>query len=158
MSQLSRYYGSLLDAYFHSISIVFTFSYSPKHLVQENVIVVTFNYRLSALGFLYLPEAGIYGNAALKDQVIVSIPQWKTHLNNSHPPFSVWYSNGSMIISNTLVAIQKMLHYLDKVLAVSQHTFIHCRRIQSSFNIEYSVTSCCFHWMVLSFTANIFIK
>lgn len=37
--------------------------------MQENVIVVTFNYRLSALGFLYLPEAGIYGNAALKDQV-----------------------------------------------------------------------------------------
>lgn len=44
-------------------------SYSPELLVQENVIVVTFNYRLSALGFLYLPEAGIYGNAALKDQV-----------------------------------------------------------------------------------------
>lgn len=44
-------------------------SYSPEHLVQEDVVVVTFNYRLSALGFLYLPETGIYGNAALKDQV-----------------------------------------------------------------------------------------
>lgn len=114
--------------------IVFTFSYSPEHLVQENVIVVTFNYRLSALGFLYLPEAGIYGNAALKDQVSVLIPQRKTHLNHSHSLFSVWYSNGSMIISSSLVAIQTMLHYLDKVLAVSQHTFIHCRRIRSLFN------------------------
>lgn len=54
---------------FHVIENVIFFSYSPEHLVQENVIVVTFNYRLSALGFLYLPEAGIYGNAALKDQV-----------------------------------------------------------------------------------------
>lgn len=53
----------------------FRCSYSPEHLVQENVIVVTFNYRLSALGFLYLPEAGIYGNAALKDQVSALIPQ-----------------------------------------------------------------------------------
>lgn len=48
---------------------LFGSSYSPEHLVQENVILVTCNYRLSALGFLYLPEAGIYGNAALKDQV-----------------------------------------------------------------------------------------
>lgn len=46
-------------------------SYSPEHLVRENVILVTCNYRLSVLGFLYLPEAGIYGNAALKDQVSV---------------------------------------------------------------------------------------
>lgn len=36
--------------------------------------MVTFNYRLSALGFLYLPEAGIYGNAALKDQVSLIEP------------------------------------------------------------------------------------
>lgn len=30
--------------------------------------MVTLNYRLGALGFLSLPEAGIYGNAGLKDQ------------------------------------------------------------------------------------------
>lgn len=53
------------------VAFGFACSYSPEHLVQEDVIVVTFNYRLSALGFLYLPEAGIYGNAALKDQVSV---------------------------------------------------------------------------------------
>lgn len=47
-------------------------SYCPKYLVQENVIVVTLNYRLGALGFLCLPEAGISGNAGLKDQVTYS--------------------------------------------------------------------------------------
>uniref|UniRef100_A0A1I8PVQ4 Carboxylesterase type B domain-containing protein n=1 Tax=Stomoxys calcitrans TaxID=35570 RepID=A0A1I8PVQ4_STOCA len=42
--------------------------YLPLSLMQEDVIVVTFNYRLGALGFLYLPEEGIWGNAGLKDQ------------------------------------------------------------------------------------------
>lgn len=42
--------------------------YGPRFLVQEGVVVVTFNYRLGPLGFLYLPEKGIYGNMGLKDQ------------------------------------------------------------------------------------------
>lgn len=44
--------------------------YSPEYIVQEDVIVVTINYRLGALGFLYLPQEGISGNAGLKDQVL----------------------------------------------------------------------------------------
>lgn len=46
------------------------FSYSPEYLVQEGVVVVTCNYRLGPFGFLCLPEAGIQGNAGIKDQVI----------------------------------------------------------------------------------------
>lgn len=46
-----------------------TYSYWPLHLLQEDVVVVTLNYRLGAFGFLVLPEAGIWGNAGLKDQV-----------------------------------------------------------------------------------------
>ncbi|XP_053674697.1 esterase B1-like [Anopheles nili] len=42
--------------------------YLPNYLVQEGVIVVTLNYRLGVLGFLCLPDAGIAGNAGLKDQ------------------------------------------------------------------------------------------
>lgn len=35
---------------------------------MENVIVVTINYRLQALGFMTIPSMGIPGNAGLKDQ------------------------------------------------------------------------------------------
>ena len=42
--------------------------YSPEYLLQEDVVVVTMNYRLHALGFACLPKMGISGNAGLKDQ------------------------------------------------------------------------------------------
>lgn len=45
--------------------------YNPEYLVQEGVVVVTFNYRLGPLGFLCLPPVGIYGNMGLKDQLLV---------------------------------------------------------------------------------------
>ncbi|XP_058123887.1 juvenile hormone esterase [Anopheles coustani] len=45
--------------------------YSPEYLLQEDVVVVTLNYRLGALGFLHLPSQGIEGNAGLKDQLMV---------------------------------------------------------------------------------------
>ncbi|EDS30389.1 para-nitrobenzyl esterase [Culex quinquefasciatus] len=42
--------------------------YCPRFLVQEGVVVVTFNYRIGPLGFLCLPSKGIHGNMGLKDQ------------------------------------------------------------------------------------------
>ncbi|XP_053674681.1 uncharacterized protein LOC128724987 [Anopheles nili] len=45
--------------------------YSPEYLLQEDVVVVTLNYRLGTLGFLHLPSQGIEGNAGLKDQLMV---------------------------------------------------------------------------------------
>lgn len=46
--------------------------YGPDYLMKENVILVTFNYRLSSLGFLSLcdPACEVPGNAGLKDQVL----------------------------------------------------------------------------------------
>ncbi|XP_055528117.1 cholinesterase 1-like [Wyeomyia smithii] len=45
--------------------------YCPNYLVQESMVVVTFNYRLGPLGFMYLPSKGIHGNMGLKDQRMV---------------------------------------------------------------------------------------
>lgn len=43
--------------------------YSPEYLIEKDVIVVTINYRIGPFGFLSLPQAGIAGNAGLKDQL-----------------------------------------------------------------------------------------
>ncbi|EAT34191.2 AAEL013543-PA, partial [Aedes aegypti] len=45
--------------------------YGPEFLLQEEVVVVTCNYRLGTFGFLCLPSVGIYGNMGLKDQRLV---------------------------------------------------------------------------------------
>ncbi|KAK3914716.1 Esterase FE4 [Frankliniella fusca] len=44
--------------------------YGPDFLVEAGVVVVTFNYRLGALGFLSTGSAEAPGNAGLKDQVM----------------------------------------------------------------------------------------
>ena len=46
--------------------------YGPDYFVEEEVVLVTFNYRLYAFGFLSLddPALGIPGNAGMKDQVL----------------------------------------------------------------------------------------
>lgn len=47
--------------------------YSPDYLLMSDIVVVTFNYRVGPLGFLYLndPELDTPGNAGLKDQLMV---------------------------------------------------------------------------------------
>lgn len=54
---------------FHSGSAS-TNLYGPDFLMQKEVVLVTFNYRLSALGFMSFedPSLKVPGNAALKDQ------------------------------------------------------------------------------------------
>lgn len=44
--------------------------YSPNHLVRENVIVVSFNYRLTFFGFLTTGDQHAQGNYGLKDMVL----------------------------------------------------------------------------------------
>ncbi|XP_063223164.1 pyrethroid hydrolase Ces2a-like [Bacillus rossius redtenbacheri] len=44
--------------------------YGPDYLVAEDVVLVTINYRLGALGFLYLEGCDVTGNNGLRDQVM----------------------------------------------------------------------------------------
>uniref|UniRef100_A0A0K8TUN9 Carboxylic ester hydrolase n=1 Tax=Epiphyas postvittana TaxID=65032 RepID=A0A0K8TUN9_EPIPO len=43
--------------------------YGPKFFLQEDVVLVTLNYRLEVLGFLTLDTPEVPGNAGMKDQV-----------------------------------------------------------------------------------------
>lgn len=43
--------------------------YGPQFLVRQGVVLVTFNYRLEALGFLCLDTEDLPGNVGMKDQV-----------------------------------------------------------------------------------------
>ncbi|XP_011557003.3 juvenile hormone esterase [Plutella xylostella] len=43
--------------------------YGPEYLVAKGVMVVTFNYRLGALGFLSLNTSAVPGNAGLRDML-----------------------------------------------------------------------------------------
>lgn len=47
--------------------------YSPDYLLMADIVLVTFNYRMGALGFLSLKnkELNVPGNAGLKDQLMV---------------------------------------------------------------------------------------
>ncbi|KAJ0180161.1 hypothetical protein K1T71_004752 [Dendrolimus kikuchii] len=45
-------------------------TYGPEYLFLHNVILVTLNYRLEALGFLCLDTPEVPGNAGIKDQVL----------------------------------------------------------------------------------------
>ncbi|KAJ8716842.1 hypothetical protein PYW07_003469 [Mythimna separata] len=44
--------------------------YGPDYFIEKNVVVVTINYRLGALGFLSIGSNDVPGNAALKDQAL----------------------------------------------------------------------------------------
>ncbi|XP_076169614.1 esterase B1-like isoform X1 [Ptiloglossa arizonensis] len=44
--------------------------YGPDFFMEQNVTIVSMNYRLGTLGFLYLNNTNVMGNAAPKDQVL----------------------------------------------------------------------------------------
>ncbi|KAJ2953331.1 hypothetical protein O0L34_g919 [Tuta absoluta] len=46
------------------------FLYGPDHLMGGNIVLVTLNYRLGALGFLSMENDEVSGNMGLKDQVL----------------------------------------------------------------------------------------
>ncbi|XP_063367447.1 juvenile hormone esterase-like isoform X2 [Cydia amplana] len=49
-------------------------AHGPQYLVKENVVVITFNYRIGAFGFLSLNSTSVPGNAGLRD--MVTLLQW----------------------------------------------------------------------------------
>lgn len=61
--------------YFHGGAFVMgggaSYFFGPDNVVQEDVILVTFNYRLGAFGFLATDDRASAGNMGLQDQILV---------------------------------------------------------------------------------------
>uniref|UniRef100_A0A182SHG7 Carboxylic ester hydrolase n=1 Tax=Anopheles maculatus TaxID=74869 RepID=A0A182SHG7_9DIPT len=86
-----------------------SFLYDPIYFMEQRVVIVTFNYRLGPLGFLSFPEAGIEGNAGLKDQLLVL--QW---IQQNIAPFG-GDPNNVTLFGESAGAKAAYLHYLSPV-------------------------------------------
>ncbi|KAL4707365.1 hypothetical protein ACJJTC_005294 [Scirpophaga incertulas] len=78
MSQKQHVAGLPILVFVHGGGFAFgsgdTDLHGPEYLVSKGVIVVTFNYRLNALGFLSLGTRRVPGNAGLRD--IATLLRW----------------------------------------------------------------------------------
>lgn len=123
---------SFLKHFFEKINSNLNISYSPEYLVQEDVVVVTLNYRLGVLGFLCLPDAGISGNAGLKDQLAAM--KW---VNKNISKFGGDASNITVIthncLRNTVNYNVLSYSYSEKVLERDQLAFIYCVKSHGNF-------------------------
>ncbi|KAJ0173407.1 hypothetical protein K1T71_010556 [Dendrolimus kikuchii] len=80
-----------------------------KLLIQKNIIIVTFNYRLGALGFLCLKIPEVPGNAGLKDQVAALYWIHRNILNFGGNPLDVTvYGVESGAVSIQLLLLSRL--------------------------------------------------
>lgn len=96
----------------------------PENLMDRDVVVVNFNYRLGALGFLALGTREIPGNAAMKDQVLAL--QWiqRNIARFGGNPNSVtvagWSAGGVSVTSHMLSPMAEGLFH--RVISISGAT------------------------------------
>ena len=101
--------------------------YGPDFLLQKDVIVVSFNYRLAAFGFLSMddPELNIPGNAGLKDQTFALKWIQKNIANFGGDPNNVTIfgesAGGGSVHSHMLSNVSKGL--FNKAIPMSGVTF-----------------------------------
>ena len=88
--------------------------FGPQYFMENNVIVVTINYRLGPLGFLTMGNEEVPGNAGLKDQTLAL--KWiKTNANNfGGDPDSI------SLFGESAGALSVALHYISPL---SQNLF-----------------------------------
>jgi len=67
--------GRAVMVYFHGGAYIMgggsSLFFGPAYLLEQDVVVVTFNFRLGALGFLTTKDGAATGNQGLKDQIMV---------------------------------------------------------------------------------------
>ena len=106
----------------------FTFGSSahyPAHILASlnDVIVVTFNYRLGILGFLNIPGTDLKGNYGMQDQVYGS--------NRAVTHCKMYCKEDSDIIQNTYQLNYKL--YAEKIKKINLTLFFLRRKLQDPF-------------------------
>lgn len=100
-----------------------TKQYGPDYLMTEDVIIVTFNYRLTVFGFLNFkdPSLNIPGNAGLKDQLMAM--KWiKANIEafggDSNNITLLGHSAGGVSVSHHLIS-EKSKHLFNRAVVLS---------------------------------------
>ncbi|CAG9831935.1 unnamed protein product [Diabrotica balteata] len=124
--------------------------FNPKYFLDQNIVVVTVNYRLGALGFLTLNDNNIPGNLGIKDQNLAL--KWVSeniHLFGGNPNNVVLGGEGSGAVSVGYhllsksskglfsAAIQQSgssLYIFGNQIGYRDRAFELGRRVNSSFN------------------------
>ncbi|XP_018796273.1 PREDICTED: esterase B1-like isoform X1 [Bactrocera latifrons] len=95
----------------------------PDYFMNEDVVLVTFNYRLCALGFLSLadPSLSIPGNAGLKDQVLALkwIKQFISHFNGDPKNVTVFGSSAGAASTHLLMLSEQARDLFKRAIAMS---------------------------------------
>lgn len=83
--------------------------YNPDYFMDENVVVVTVNYRLGVLGFLDLEDETVSGNMGLKD-IIVALKwvQKNVELLGGDPKKVTVFGNGAGAAATDLLVLSPM--------------------------------------------------
>lgn len=95
----------------------------PDYFMNEDVLLVTFNYRLCSLGFLSLadPSLSIPGNAGLKDQVLALkwVKQYISHFNGDPKNVTVFGSSAGAASAHLLMLSEQGRDLFKRAIAMS---------------------------------------
>ena len=98
-----------------------SYFFGPDHIIHEDVILVTFNYRLGAFGFLATDDRASAGNMGLQDQ-IMALKWVRKHVAKfgGDPNKVTLFGEDSGAASATLLAVSPSAHGLfQSVMALS---------------------------------------
>lgn len=98
-------------------------TYGPDFFMNEDLVLVTFNYRLCSLGFLSLadPSLSIPGNAGLKDQVLALkwVKQYISYFNGDPKNVTVFGSSAGAASTHLLMLSEQGHDLFKRAIAMS---------------------------------------
>lgn len=98
-----------------------TKDYSPDFFMKEDVIIVTLNHRLGALGFLCFEDDLLPGNNALRDVILALkwVQENIVHFGGDAKKVTLMGSQGGAVIADVLLHTPKAKGLFDKVILQS---------------------------------------